>query len=123
VINFNFPNKDELERIGKTERLNLFRRYFAASRYDRLLIQKQLIKSAYGGSSISEVRELERSHDQDFFDKVGIVKGYSFLDEFIDAVKEEEEGIQRIIEAYDRRIMNQSNHSPRLYNANKNEKE
>ena len=108
MINFNFPNKDELERIGKTERLNLFRRYFAASRYDRLLIQKQLIKSAYDGSSISEVRELERSHDQDFFDKVGIVKGYRFLDEFIDAVKEEEEGIQRIIEAYDRRIMNQS---------------
>jgi hypothetical protein len=73
-----------------------------------LLIQKQLIKSAYDGSSISDLRELERSHDQDFFDKVGIVKGYNFLDEFIHAVKEEEQGIQRIIEAYERTIMNQS---------------
>ncbi len=107
VINFKFPNKEKLERIGKKERLNLFRRYFAASRYDRLMIQKHLIKSAYNGSAISEVTELERSHDQDFFDKVSIVKEYNLLDEFIEAVKEEEQGIHRIIEAYDKRIMNQ----------------
>jgi hypothetical protein len=36
------------------------------------------------------------------------VKEYRFLDEFIDAVKEEEYGLQKIIEAYDKRIMNQS---------------
>ena len=30
VIDFKFPDKGEFERIGKTERLNLFRRYFAA---------------------------------------------------------------------------------------------
>jgi len=29
VIGFKFPDKKELERIGKKERLNLFRRYFA----------------------------------------------------------------------------------------------
>jgi hypothetical protein len=107
VINFKFPNKEKLERIGKKGRLNLFRRYFAASRYDRLMIQKHLIKSAYNGSAISEVTELERSHDQDFFDKVSIVKEYNLVDEFIEAVKKEEQGIQRIIEAYDKRIMNQ----------------
>ena len=108
VINFKFPDKEKLERIGKKERLNLFRRYFAASRYNRLLIQKNLIKSAYDESSVSEIIELERSHNQDFFDKVRIVKEYSFLDEFIDAVKEEEHGLQRIIEAYDKRMMDQS---------------
>ena len=108
MLSFKFPDKEKLESIGRKERLNLFRRYFAASRYNRLLIQKHLIKFAYDGSTISEVRELERSHDQDFFDKVSIVKEYSFLDEFIEAVKEEEQGIQRIIEAYDKRIMNQS---------------
>src|SRR5918912_2572754 len=90
VINFKFPNKEKLETIGKKERLNLFRRYFAASRYNRLLIQKHLIKSAYDESLISTVIELERSHNQDFFDKIKIVKEYSFLDEFLDAVKEEE---------------------------------
>ena len=108
VINFKFPDKGELERIGRKERLNLFRRYFAASRYNRLLIQKNLIKSAYDESSVSEIIELERSYNQDFFDKVRIVKEYRFLDEFIDAVKEEEYGLQKIIEAYDKRIINQS---------------
>jgi hypothetical protein len=108
VINFKFPDKEELESIGKKERLNLFRRYFAASRYNRLLIQKNLIKSAYDKASLSDIIELERSHNQDFFDKVRIVKECRFLDEFIDAVKEEEYSLQRIIEAYDKRIMNQS---------------
>ena len=108
MIDFKFPDKGKLERIGKKERLNLFRRYFAASRYNRLLIQKDLIKSAYNESSPSEIIELERLHNQDFFDKVRIVKECSFLDEFIDAAKEEEHGLQKIIEAYDKRIMNQS---------------
>jgi hypothetical protein len=108
VIDFKFPDKGELERIGKKERLNLFRRYFAASRYNRLLIQKNLIKYAYNESCRSDILELERSHNQDFFDKVRIMKEYGILDEFIYAAKEEEHGLQKIIEAYDKRIMNQS---------------
>ena len=36
------------------------------------------------------------------------MKEYGILDEFIDAAKEEEHGLQKIIEAYDKRIMNQS---------------
>ena len=108
VIDLKFPDKGELERIGRKERLNLFRRYFAASRYNRLLIQKNLIMSAYNESCPSDILELEKSHNQDFFDKVRIVKECSFLDEFIDAAKEEEHGLQKIIEAYDKRIMSQS---------------
>jgi hypothetical protein len=95
---------EELDRIGSKERLNSFRRYFSASRYDRLLIQQCLIRSAYDESLISKVKELERSHDQDFVDKVKIVKEYGFFDEFLDALKEEEQGLQKIIEAYDKRI-------------------
>lgn len=106
MIDFKFPDKGELDRIGKKKRLNLFRRYFAASRYNRLLIQKNLIKSAYNESCPSEILELERLHNQDFFDKVSTVKEYGILDEFIDAAKEEEHGLQKIIEAYDKRIMN-----------------
>ena len=49
-----------------------------------------------------------KSHNQDFFNKVRIVKEYGILDEFIDAAKEEEYGLQKIMEAYDKRIMNQS---------------
>ena len=108
MIDFKFPDKGDLERIGERERLNLFRRYFAASRYNRLLIQKNLIKSAYDESSLSEILETERLHRQDFFDKVRIVKECSYLDEFIDAAKEEEHGLQKVIEAYDKRMTNQS---------------
>ena len=108
MISFEFPSKEKLEAISKKDRLNLFRRYFAASRYNRLLIQLYLIKAAYDESIIPAIIELEKSHNQNFFDKVKIMKEYNFLDEVIDAVKEEEQGLQKIIEAYDKRIMNQS---------------
>ena len=108
MIDFKFHDKGELERIGKKERLNLFIHYFAASRYNRLLIQKSLIKSAYNKSCPSDILELERSHNQDFLDKVRTLKEYDILDEFIDAAKEEEQGLQKIIVVCDKRIMNQS---------------
>jgi hypothetical protein len=103
VIDFNFPTMEELGRIGRNERLNLFRRYFSASRYDRLLIQQQLVRSTYDVSLISKVKELENLHDQDFIDKVRMVKEYNFYNEFLDAANEEEQGLQKIIEAYDKR--------------------
>jgi hypothetical protein len=56
-------------------------------------------------TELSHIIELERSHNQDYFDKVRIVKECRFLDEFIDAVKDEEYGLQRIIEAYDKRMI------------------
>jgi hypothetical protein len=104
VIDFNFPTIEELDRISSKERLNSFRRYFSASRDDRLLIQQCLIRSAYDESLVSKVKELERSHDQDFVDKVKIVKEYGFFDEFLDALNEEEQGLQKLIEAYDKRV-------------------
>jgi hypothetical protein len=36
------------------------------------------------------------------------LKEYDILDEFIDAANEEEQGLQKIIEVYDKRIMKQS---------------
>jgi hypothetical protein len=104
VIDCSFPTKEELDRIGMKERLNLFRRYFAASRYNRLLIQLCLIRSAYDESVISRAKELERLHNLDFINKVKTVKEYGFLDEFVDGVKEEEQALQKIIEAYDKRM-------------------
>ena len=109
VIDFNFPTPEEFERLGRKERLNLFRRYFSASRYDRLLIQQYLIRSSYDESLISKVKELENFHDQDFIDKVRIIKEYGFYNEFLDAANEEEQGLQKIIEAYDKR-RHQSNY-------------
>jgi len=74
MIRFNLPSLAELDRIGSKKSLNLFRQYFSASRYNRLIIQQWLIKSAYDESFISKVKELEDLHNQDFIDKVRIVK-------------------------------------------------
>jgi hypothetical protein len=103
VIHFNPPTLAELDRIGSKERLNLFRQYFSAS-HNRLIIQQCLIKSAYDESLISKVKELEDLHNQDFIDKVRIVKEYGFYNEFLDATKEEEHGLQKVIEAYYERV-------------------
>jgi len=104
MIRFNLPSLAELDRIGSKERLNLFRQYFSASRYNRLIIQQCLIKSAYDESFISKVKELEDLHNKDFIDKVSIVKECGFYNEFLDATKEEEHGLQKVIEAYDKRV-------------------
>jgi len=37
---------EELAKADRQERMNIFRRYFAASRYNRLLIQQALVRSA-----------------------------------------------------------------------------
>lgn len=108
MIDSSFPTKEELDGIGSKERLNLFRRYFAAMRYNRLLIEQCLIKSAYDESFIPRVEELERLHNLDFLNKVKIVKEYGFLDEFVHGVKEEEQALQKIIEAYDKRMSQSS---------------
>jgi hypothetical protein len=58
VIHFNLPTLAELDRIGSKERLNLFRQYFSASRYNRLIIQQLLlIKSAYDESPLFHERD------------------------------------------------------------------
>ena len=61
---------------------------------------------------ITKVKELKDLHNQDFMDKVRIVKEYGFYNEFLDATREEEHGLQKVIEAYDKRV-GQSKHPVR----------
>ena len=104
MVYFELPSKKELDSIDSNERLNIFRQYFASSRYDRLIIQKCLLSSAYNEASSSEVKDMEKEHDENYYDKVKTIKEYGFIDEFVIAVKEEEQAIQKIIEAYDKRM-------------------
>jgi hypothetical protein len=103
VVEFVFPTQEELKQIGKKERLNVFRRYFAASRYNRLIIQQNLIRTVFDKSLISRVDELEKAYNNDYFDMVEIIRKYGYLDEFLVAVKEEDEALQKIIEAYEKK--------------------
>ncbi len=95
---------EELARADKQERMNIFRRYFAASRYNRLLIQQTLVRSAQNGSLLSKVKEMEHAHNEDFIDTVKALKKNGYFEEFLVAVKEEDEALVRIIEAYDKRM-------------------
>jgi hypothetical protein len=63
-----------------------------------------LIRSAYDESVSSKLVEFEVIHNQDFFDIAKIVKGYGYFDEFVAAVKEEDQALQKIMEAYDKRM-------------------
>jgi hypothetical protein len=101
---FRLPSSEEMRQAGRQERMNIFRRYFALSRYNRLLIQQTLVKSATDGSLAARVRKLEEDHNMNFAETVEAVKKYGYLDEFLAAVKEEDEALQKIIEAYDKRM-------------------
>ena len=95
---------EELAGADSQERMNIFRRYFAASRYNRLLIQHALVRSAQDGSLLSKVREMERAHNKDFIDTVKVMKKNGYFEEFLLAVKEEDDALIKIIEAYNQRM-------------------
>jgi hypothetical protein len=101
---FELPGQEELDKIGIDERMNVFRRYFASSRYNRLLIQQSLIMSALDESYISKAKELEDSNNRDFFDTLKKIKCYGYVDEFLVAVREEIQALQKIIDTYEKRM-------------------
>ena len=90
--------------MGAQERMNVFRRFFASSRYGRLLIQQVLVRSALEPQLLSDVIAMERDHNRNFEEMSAKVSQYGFLEEFMTAVREEDVALQRIIEAYDKRM-------------------
>ena len=96
---------EDLDKVvDAQERMNIFRRYFASSRYNRLLIQQTLVRSAGDKALALKVNSMERAHNQDFFDTVRELKKSGYFEEFLAAVKEEDEALSKIIEAYDKRM-------------------
>ena len=104
ISSFQLPELRELVGMGSQERLNVFRRFFASSRYGRLLIQKHLIRSALQETLMQDILEMERIHNRNFEEILGTVKKYGFHEEFLAAVREEDTALQKIIEAYDKRM-------------------
>ena len=90
--------------MGAQERLNVFRRFFASSRYGRLLIQQVLVRSALEQQLLNDVVAMERIHNCNFEKMIAEVTEYGFREEFMTAVREEEAALQKIIEAYDKRM-------------------
>jgi hypothetical protein len=97
----------ELENVSNIEdRMNLFRGYFAHSRYNRLLIQKMLIKTIAEADLAGKLHEMEQMHDAELFDLTKSLQTTKFFSEFLAAAREEEIALEKILEAYKERMKN-----------------
>jgi hypothetical protein len=108
MLKFTFPTRARLDKMTREERMNLFRQYFATSRYNRLYIQQYLVRSAIDDSLGLKIEDLERRHAKDFSYVLGLLSKYNYKDEFLFAAKEEYEALQKIMEAYNKRFKHQN---------------
>ncbi|MGD1838300.1 MAG: hypothetical protein ACPKPY_09635 [Nitrososphaeraceae archaeon] len=104
ILRFKLPSYDEFRSMTSEDRLNIFRQYFATSRYNRLILQRYLIKSALDISYKDQITEYEKQHNSDFFNILDTVTEYGYKNEFLFAIKEEDESLIKIIEAYSQRM-------------------
>ena len=104
ILKFKLPSYEEFRTMTGEDRLNIFRQYFATSRYNRLILQRYLIKSALDKTLKDEITEYEKQHNNDFFDILQKVTEYGYKNEFLFAIKEEEDSLIKIIDAYSQRM-------------------
>lgn len=91
--------------MKKYERINFYRRFFAHSRYNRLIIQLVMINYASHDSLSSVVANLQNQNLLDFNKTIKYIKNSPFFLEFLEAIKEEEEeALKKIIDAYNNKI-------------------
>ena len=105
LLEFRFPAEVDIGKMNKEERMNMFRGFFATSRYNRLLIQKILVKCALDDSFYHKVIELKANHNRNCLDTQKMVESYGYWEEFMAAVKEEGAALDKIIDAYNKRMI------------------
>ena len=104
LVNFAMPSYKELNGMSKYERLNFYRRFFAHSRYNRLIIQLFMINYASNDSLRSVVANLQNQNLLDFDKTIKYIKNSPYFLDFLEALKEEEEALIKIIDAYNNKI-------------------
>jgi predicted nuclease of restriction endonuclease-like (RecB) superfamily len=104
LVNFAIPSYKELNDMSKYERLNSYRRFFAHSRYNRLIIQLFMINYASNDSLSSVVANLQNQNLLGFDKTIKYIKNSPYFLEFLEALKEEEEALIKIIDAYNNKI-------------------
>ena len=105
LLEFSFPTEVAIGNMSKEERMNIFRGFFATSRYNRLLIQKILVRCALDDSFYRKVIELETNLNKNYLETQKMIESYGYREEFIAAVKEEDTALDKIIDAYNKRMM------------------
>jgi hypothetical protein len=98
------PSKDSLELMNSEQRLNLFRKFLAASRHKRLIVHRKLVKSTFDLQLRSNIETLTHIYMDTYYEFVDNIKRYGFEDELLDAIKEEDLALEKIISTYERRM-------------------
>lgn len=98
------PSKDSLDIMNREQRLNMFRKFLAVSRHIRLLVHHELVRSTFDLPLRSHIDTLNQIYISTYYKFVDNVKEYGFHDELLDAIKEEDSALEKIISAYERKM-------------------
>ena len=104
LLNFDMPSHQDLNTMEKNERINYYRRFFAFSRYNRLIIQFFMIKNAGNDESNSMIVNLQDQNFLDFTKTIQYIKQSKYYGEFLEAITEEEDALKKIIDVYASKI-------------------
>lgn len=99
------PSRENLDAMNKEQRINLFRKFLAISRHNRLILHHELVNSANNFLLRSHIDDLNKVYIDRYYEFVDHIKNSEYNDEFLDALKEEDLALQRIILAYEKRIL------------------
>lgn len=103
------PSKDSLQRMDSEQRLNLFRKFLAVSRHNRLILHHKLVKSTFDLHLRSNIETLIHIYIDTYYEFVDYIKRNGFEVELLDAIKEEELALEKIISTYERRMQSTTN--------------
>ncbi len=70
---------EELDAASDEDRMNMFRRYFARSRYNRLIIQQTLIKTIAKPELVSRLHVMEKAHDDELARVAAFIKATKYV--------------------------------------------
>jgi hypothetical protein len=90
--------------MNREQRLNLFRKFLAASRHNRLIVHHKLVKSTFDLHLRSNIETIIHIYMDTYYEFVDNIKKYGFDDELLDAIKEEDLALEKIISTYERRM-------------------
>lgn len=99
------PSRENLDAMNKEQRINLYRKFLAISRHNRLVLHHELVNSTNNFLLRSHIGDLNKVYIDRYYEFVDHIKNSEYNDEFLDALKEEDLALQRIILAYEKRIL------------------
>lgn len=98
------PSIEDLGRMNKGERLNVIRKFLAATRHNRLVVHQELIKSTFELPLRPHLSTLNQIHTGSFYEFVDNFAKNGYQDELLEAINEEATALERIISTYEKRM-------------------